>query len=343
MSIIPSPLLSVKDLTVTQVKKPEQRPLVNHISFDIYAGETVCLVGESGSGKTLTSMALMSLLPETLRCNTSHCLFNRHSLLDEKTPYHQIDYGRDIAMIFQDPMSSLNPVMKIGEQIDETLARHQPNLNRRQRLFRAEEVLLLTGIKKPQNILKSYPHQLSGGLCQRVLIAIALSNNPRLIIADEPTTALDVTVQAQVMETLKKACAETGTALLLITHDMGLVAQYSDRVLVMYAGALVEQGKTSSVLEAPAHPYTRALLDSVPDMLSDPDIPLNVIPGEVISLSVQNSGCLFFSRCSYYQDRARCRVEVPALTASEVNLSHRTACHFTQEINTQRPESIDDY
>ncbi|MBU9833579.1 ABC transporter ATP-binding protein [Rahnella sp. L72c] len=330
------PLLSLKGLNVAPLNDLGRGALLSNVSFDIFRGETLCLVGESGSGKTLTALAIMSLLPAGLQKSAGECIFEQKDIFRLSATERQRIYGRDIAIIFQDPMSSLNPVLKVGEQIDESLSRHQPALTSRQRLARAKQVLSMTGIDDPHK-LQAYPHELSGGLCQRIMIAIALANKPSVIIADEPTTALDVTVQAQVMDTLQTACRETGTALVLITHDMGLVGQYADRVMVMYAGKLVEQGNTAAIFQHPLHPYTRALLDCVPRLSDDPERPLLILPGEPHGFYGDRQGCAFISRCLKCNARQICQTEAPRLSASENGGTHHAACHFMNEALASSP------
>nr|WP_283163624.1 ABC transporter ATP-binding protein [Brenneria tiliae] len=329
--------MAVDGLSVARGGADARSPLIHNVSFDVHRGETVCLVGESGSGKTLTALALMSLLPAGLQAVAGQCLFDDRDVLQLPFRQRQRIYGRDIAMIFQDPMSSLNPVLTVGEQIDESLARHQPGWTQRQRQSRAEDVLVMTGIREPRACLRRYPHELSGGLCQRILIAIALANQPRLIIADEPTTALDVTVQAQVMTTLRAACEQMGAALILITHDMGLVGQYADRVMVMYAGRIVEQGTTAAVFQQPRHPYSRALLDSIPRLTDDPNRELTVIPGEPSISSALLPGCAFAPRCPRCRGRQICRTESPSLTLETEATLHWSACHFSEEASAKPP------
>ncbi len=328
----PAPLLDVTGLCLRLATRREAYPVITGVSFSLSAGETLCIVGESGSGKTLTALSLMSLLPKGLSITQGAIVYNGADLLTLDARHRQALYGDEIAMIFQDPMSSLNPVLSVGEQLTESLVRHQPTLTRRQRESRAQQVLSQVGIRDAEVKMRSYPHELSGGLCQRILIALALVNHPRLIIADEPTTALDVTVQAQVMATLRDACANTGAALLLITHDMGLVAQHADRVAVMYAGRIVEQGPVSQVFSAPLHPYTRALLNSIPHLTSDVDRELEAIAGEPPVFSRLPAGCAFRPRCRRCRDRSLCASAIPPLRATAGDPAHTCACHFADEL-----------
>ncbi|HEY0207997.1 ABC transporter ATP-binding protein [Acerihabitans sp.] len=329
----PPPLLEVEGLCVDLATGRERHRAVDTISFSVERGETLCIVGESGSGKTLTALALMSLLPAGIQVGAGEMRFNGHDLPARRAGL----YGDEIAMIFQDPMSSLNPVLTIGRQITESIKRHQPSLTRRQRDSRAQEVLSLVGIRDAADKMKRFPHEMSGGLCQRILIAIALVNHPRLIIADEPTTALDVTVQAQVMASMRAACRLTGAALLLITHDMGLVAQYADRVVVMYAGRIVEQGRAKEIFRAPRHPYTRALLGSIPRLDGDVDSPLAAIAGEPPLLSRLPAGCAFRPRCRLCRQRAICADQIPPLRAAGADTTQASACHFADELAAPAP------
>ncbi|WP_413723179.1 ABC transporter ATP-binding protein [Sodalis sp. RH24] len=329
---LPAPLLEVTGLSVDLATGRERCRAIDNISFSVERGETLCIVGESGSGKTLTALALMSLLPAGIEVAAGRMRFDGRDLPAPEAGRGAGPYGDEIAMIFQDPMSSLNPVLTIGRQITESIRRHQPSLTRRQRADRAEEVLALVGIRDAADKMKRYPHEMSGGLCQRILIAIALVNHPRLIIADEPTTALDVTVQAQVMASMRAACRLTGAALLLITHDMGLVAQYADRVLVMYAGRIVEQGRAGRIFRAPRHPYTRALLGSIPRLDDDVDRILAAIKGEPPLISRLPAGCAFRPRCQLCRQRPICAGQIPPLRADGADPAHASACHFAHEL-----------
>ncbi|WP_213989447.1 ABC transporter ATP-binding protein [Sodalis sp. dw_96] len=328
-----APLLDVKGLNIQIERKGGNRRIVTDVSFTVARGETLCIVGESGSGKTLTALSLMSLLPPRVSVTGGGILFNGRDLLTLDSHSRERLNGDEIAMIFQDPMSSLNPVMTVGRQLTESLSRHQPSLTRAQRESRAEQALALAGISRGADIMHRHPHQLSGGMCQRVLIAIALVNHPRLIIADEPTTALDVTVQAQVMKSMRAACEQTGAALLLITHDMQLVAQYAHRVAVMYAGRIVEQGQVHNVFRSPRHPYTRALLGSIPGLDTDVEGDLEAIAGEPPDFARLPSGCAFRPRCGLCANRTRCATEVPLLRAGQQTPDHLSACHFADELS----------
>lgn len=323
-----TPLLAINALNVQVATENGQRPVVRDLSLTVARGETLCIVGESGSGKTLTALALMALLPPRVAVTGGEVLFNGRNLLDLDASQRERLNGDEIALIFQDPMSSLNPVLTIGRQIRESLVRHQPRLTGKQREDRA-----LAGIRQGEQIMTRFPHQLSGGLCQRVLIAIALVNHPQLIIADEPTPALDVTVQAQVMKSLRAACEKTGATLLLITHDMTLVARHAHRVAVMYAGRIVEQGEVGAVFRSPQHPYTRALLNSIPHLDTDIDKDLEAIAGEPPDFGRLPTGCAFRPRCPLCRNRTPCTAQSPPLRLITRWSDRASACHFAEEMS----------
>ena len=298
-----TPLLSVQDLSVRFVRKGEPEVVaVDGVSFDVEPGEIVGLVGESGCGKSVTSLAIMGLLPgRTPRVSGKVVLdaseadppVDLLTLPDAELRHRR---GRDIGMVFQDPLSSLNPVVQVGVQITEALVRHR-GMDKRD--ARAEAVSLLdrVGIPDPSRRLTSYPHQMSGGMRQRALIAIALACRPRLLIADEPTTALDVTIQAQILELLRDLVAETGTALVMITHDLGVVAGLCDRVNVLYAGRVVERAPRHALFAGPRHPYTSGLISSIPRLDSDPEAELPAISGSVADNLPWDDACAFAPRC----------------------------------------------
>ena len=291
---------------------------VDGVSFTLARGETLALVGESGSGKTLSGLALLRLLPTpgTIDPGSSILLEGRDLLSLTPEPLRQVR-GRKIAMVFQDPMSSLNPVLTVGAQITEAIQAHLP-VSAREARGRAEALLAEVGIADPGQRLRSYPHQLSGGMRQRVMIAIALSAEPELLIADEPTSALDVTVQAQILEILDRLRAARGMAVLLITHDLGIVAGRADRVAVMYAGRIVEQAETGRLFAAPAHPYTRGLFASVPRLTGSRQR-LMPIPGMVPSPAAWPAGCRFRPRCP--QAMERCVDEPPERVVEPAHVS----------------------
>ena len=316
----PRPLLEVEDLSVEFGAKGARLRVVDGVSFQVAAGETVGLVGESGSGKSITALSILRLVPEPPSHRASgRVLFegvDLTALPAERMPDMR---GRDIAMIFQEPMSSLNPVMRIGDQIGEVILLHQ-RLDAGARRARVLELLRLVGIPDPTQRIDAYPHQFSGGMRQRVMIAMALACNPKLLIADEPTTALDVTIQAQVMALLRDLKARLGTAVLLITHDLGIVAESCQRVVVMYAGRVVETGNVRDIFRNPSHPYTRALLQSVP-RLTEPRRRLHQIPGAVPPPGPLRAGCAFHTRCPERLDR--CAAErPPAVTVAAEHHAH---------------------
>jgi peptide/nickel transport system ATP-binding protein len=304
-------LLSVRDLAVTfGLRGQKAVTAVDEVSFDIRPGQHVGLVGESGSGKSVTALAIMGLLPKRGVDIRGAVDYAGRNLLATRQPDMAKLRGRDIAMVFQDPMSSLNPVVTVGTQVEEVIRRHE-NVDKREARDRAEALLRRVGIPDPGRRLREYPHQLSGGMRQRVLIAIALACGPKLLIADEPTTALDVTIQAQVLEVLKELVAETDAALLMITHDLGVVAGLCDQVNVMYSGRIVESTTRGRLFAAPRHPYTGGLLESVPRLDSPRGTPLRPIPGSPTQTIPWTSGCAFAPRCRNKIDR--CTEASPAL------------------------------
>ncbi|MCX5493694.1 ABC transporter ATP-binding protein [Kaistia dalseonensis] len=301
-------LLSVRDLTV---KFPRIEP-VRNLSFDVSEGETLAIVGESGSGKSLTALALMRLLPKAAQITSGRIDFSGRDLLKLDDRSIRSLRGKEIAMIFQEPMTSLNPVLTIGRQITESLRLHE-GLSAKAARLRAIELLDLVRIPAPHKRIDDYPHQLSGGMRQRVMIAIAVACRPRLLIADEPTTALDVTIQAQVLDLLDRLRRELSMALILITHDLGIVTQWADNVVVMYAGRKVEQALPEALFADPLHPYTRGLLNASPRLKDDyhyTDGPLTEIPGSIVS-AIGENGCPFAPRCPIV--RSGCRTRVPDL------------------------------
>lgn len=292
------PLLSVRDLRVTFTRQGE-KPFVavDGVSFDVRPGQTVGLVGESGCGKSVTSLAIMGLLPQRGVTVEGEVLYGGANLLTQSREQMRDRRGRDLGMIFQDPLSSLNPVVPIGLQVTEVLERHK-GLSRKAATPLAREMLEKVGIPDPVRRLKDYPHQLSGGMRQRALIAMALACEPRLLIADEPTTALDVTIQAQILALLKDLVKDTGTALVMITHDLGVVAGLVDRVNVLYAGRIVERGDRHPLFATPRHPYTHGLLASIPRLDGSRGEKLTPIPGSVSDNLPWANACAFAPRCS---------------------------------------------
>ena len=303
------PLLEIDNLTVALFQDGTETPLVRNVSYSIEPGEILALVGESGSGKSVSSLAVMGLLAKSLRVSSGAIRFDGHNLLELSDEEMRKLRGRDISMVFQEPMTSLNPVRSIGAQIIETIEENL-GLSRSQARTRAIELLKEVGVADAERRLKQFPHHFSGGMRQRVMIAIALAADPKLIIADEPTTALDVTIQAQILDLMARICRDYGTALILITHNLGIVARYAQRVNVMYGGRIVESGSARTIYSAPRHPYTEGLLQSVPRLDQDRSIPLKPIQGSPADPFTTISGCRFHPRCPYVMEI--CRSEIPA-------------------------------
>lgn len=310
------PLLAVQGLTtVFDTSSHGRLTAVDDVSFSINTGQSLSIVGESGCGKSVTSLSIMRLIPSPPgKITQGKILFEGKDLLPLSEKEIQQIRGNAISMIFQEPMTSLNPVFKIGEQIAEVVRLHD-GLGKKQALSRAIELLHQVGIPSPAQRAKEFPHQLSGGMRQRVVIAMALACSPQLIIADEPTTALDVTIQGQILDLMHKLAEDTGTALLLITHDLGVVAENADDVLVMYGGRVVEQASTKELFEKPLHPYTQGLMKSIPT-IPKKGTPLrkgmlDTIPGVVAPLYAQPTGCRFHERCKHVFDK--CKLTEPPL------------------------------
>jgi peptide/nickel transport system ATP-binding protein len=324
-------LLSIRDLAVEFRTEDGIVHAVDGISYDVFAGETLGIVGESGSGKSVSTMALLGLIPQPPgRIVSGTATFKGTDLLKLRKKELQRFRGDEVAMVFQDPMTSLNPVLKIGFQLGEAIKTHYPKEPDKEVTARVVDLLRLVGVPNPDSRVNQYPHEFSGGMRQRAMIAMAIANSPSLLIADEPTTALDVTIQAQVLEVLKTVQQETDAATILITHDLGIVAEMCDRVLVMYAGRIVEAGDVDTIFRAPRHPYTVGLLDSLPKLTEDEEW-LRPIPGAPPSLINVPSGCAFHPRCFLSQGRARCREEAPVLQTAE-GVAHSAACHFSDEL-----------
>ena len=326
----PEPLLRVDGLKTHFHTRDGVVRAVDGVSFEVMPGETLAIVGESGCGKSVTAMSILRLLPmPPARIAAGTITFDGRNLLDLSEPEMRAVRGNLISMIFQEPMTSLNPVLTIGQQVAEVLVLHR-GLTQREALAQAAEGLRKVQISEPERRLRQYPHELSGGMRQRVMIAMALACGPRLLIADEPTTALDVTIQAQILVLMRKLGAETGASIILITHDLGVVAEMAQRVIVMYAGRKVEEAGVEALFAHPRHPYTRGLLGSMPHLRStgddlDGDAPperLVEIAGMVPSLKEAMEGCLFAPRCPNATER--CRVEVPPMAAH--GPGHVAAC-----------------
>lgn len=326
------PLLSVHTLRVAFPADGGTARAVDGVSFTIAAGETVCVVGESGCGKSMTALSLLRLVPSPGRIEAgSGIQFDGQDVLALEDRALRAIRGRRMSMIFQEPMTALNPVLTVGDQIAEVVRVHT-NASKREAWDRAVAMLREVGIADPAVRAKEYPHQLSGGMRQRVMIAMALVLEPRLVIADEPTTALDVTIQAQILELLRAQRERTGLALLLITHDLGVVAEMASRVLVMYAGQVVEEAPVDALFAAATHPYTEGLLAAVP-RLDHIDQRLRTIPGTVPPSTDWPTGCRFRTRCIHAFDR--CATEEPVLL--QVGNAHRARCHLVQEPGRRRP------
>ena len=307
-------LLTVQDLAVTFGRRGEEPfTAVDGVSFEVAPGQTVGLVGESGCGKSVTSLAVMGLLPQRGNRVSGKVFFDGVDLLRLSGRAMRDRRGRDLAMIFQDPLSSLNPVVPIGVQVTEVLERHR-GMRRSAAMVQARELLDQVGIPDPTRRLREYPHQLSGGMRQRALIAMALACRPRLLIADEPTTALDVTIQAQILALLRALVTEHGTALIMITHDLGVVAGLCDEVNVLYGGRVVERAGRHEIFAAPRHPYTFGLLGSIPRLDDDSGGRLTPIPGSVADNIPWAGGCAFAPRCA--NEVATCRERSPELSGS---------------------------
>ncbi|QED46324.1 ABC transporter ATP-binding protein [Cytobacillus dafuensis] len=304
-------VLEIEKLKVGIVDDDHKIAIVNGISFHLDKGETLGIVGESGCGKSMTSLSLMGLLPPGVQWLDGDIRAKNLSFKDLKKREWRKVRGKRLAMIFQEPMSSLNPVYTIGKQIMEMVLSHE-NISKGEARVRALNMLKLVGIPRPEQVLDEYPHQLSGGMRQRVMIAIALSCNPEILIADEPTTALDVTIQAQILELMKSLQDQLNMSIILITHDLGVVAEMCDRVIVMYAGEIVEEASTVDLFDIPKHPYTKGLLSSLPNVNEEKEY-LSSIPGVVPAPGKMPIGCRFAPRCALVHDR--CKSDPPLFEA----------------------------
>ena len=323
------PVISVRDLTVSFASEAGTVHAVRGMNFDLYPGKTLGIVGESGSGKSVTSMAIMGLLDKNASVKGS-ITYHGEELLNKSDFEMSEIRGKGIAMVFQDPLSALTPVFSIGDQIKEALVTHNPKMTEQQIHDRSIELMNLVGIPDPEGRLKSFPHEFSGGMRQRVMIAMAIANDPDVIIADEPTTALDVTIQAQVLEVLRKAQRETGAAVIFITHDLGVIAGVADDIVVMYAGRPVEKADVDSIFDHPAMPYTMGLLGAVPRSDRERNSRLVPIPGSPMNLVNMPKGCPFAPRCPLATDI--CHTTEPAMEPVPDRPGQFVACHRTQEI-----------
>ena len=337
-----SPILQIKDLRTFFDTRDGTVRAVNGVSLEVYAGETLCIVGESGCGKSVTAMTILGLLPKPpARIESGEILFQGTDLLKLEEQDMQAIRGNEISMIFQEPMTSLNPVLTIGRQISEVISLHQGVSDRVAR-DRAIEMLDRVRVPDAHQRVTEYPHQLSGGMRQRAMIAMALSCNPKILIADEPSTALDVTIQAQILDLMRELRDDFGTSIILITHDLGVVAEMGERVLVMYAGRKVEEASVEELFHYPLHPYSEGLMTSIPrlneSLAEDGDrVRLQEIPGMVPSLIEEIPGCLFAPRCSYASEQ--CVAESPRL--AEHRKQHHAACwesgNFANRLESSTP------
>ncbi len=320
-------LLKVDDLSVSFKTKRGYAAAVRNLSFSVHPGESVAIVGESGSGKSVSALALLGLLPRSAKISGS-AVFEGEELIGMGPKDLRSIRGNRVSMIFQDPMTAFNPVFTIGDQVGEIITTHDSSVSKKDARSRAVDLLSLVGIPNANRRVDQYPHEYSGGMRQRAMIAMAIANNPTLLIADEPTTALDVTIQAQVMETLAEAQAETGAAMVLITHDLGLVAGVADRVQVMYGGRIFERGETRDLYYRPMNPYTRGLLQSIPRLDGDREHRLAPIPGTPPSILRMPTGCAFQTRCVF-------RTDICAEKPAELELvgnDHWSRCHNTSTL-----------
>ena len=323
--------LDVRNLKVSFSTPQGNFLAVNGINFQLHSGETLALVGESGCGKTVSALSILRLLPEPpAKITSGEIIFAGRDLLSLNAKQLREIRGNKIAMIFQDPMTSLNPVLTVGEQLIETLLRHK-SLNKKEVLKISAQLLGKVELPSPEEKLKQYPHQLSGGMRQRVMIAMALACEPKILIADEPTTALDVLIQAQILELLENLKKETGMSMLLITHDLGVVTEIAERVMVMYAGEGVETGATKDLLDSPHHPYTKGLISSRPHLGStrEKGQRLTEISGSVPTPHQRPTGCAFHPRCDWSTEQ--CKTKKPLL--QNTNQNRQFSCHL-------QPESI---
>jgi oligopeptide/dipeptide ABC transporter ATP-binding protein len=332
----PAPVLEVESLTIEFRSKRRTLRAVDDVSFSLPQGESLAIVGESGSGKSSVALALLGLTEVTGGhvCGGSVKL-DGHDILAGSEAERDAARGNTISLVFQNPMRSFNPIITVGVHLAEVLRAHTPGMSKKDARDRSVELLRRVGVSSPAERLDSLPGEFSGGMLQRAMIAIAVANQPRVIVADEPTTALDVTVQAQILELFQEMVAETGASLILISHDLRLVESVADRFLVMYAGRIVEAGPTGGMFQNPRHPYTRALLLSRPSIsFSERFERFPVIPGVAVSAGEVGGGCSFQPRCALSGGRELCREIEPALMS--VGADHLSACHFHEELDSGR-------
>ena len=326
------PILSIRNLTVEFNTEDGVVHAVTDVSYDLAPGEVLGIVGESGSGKSVSMLSVLGLIPAPPgKIVSGEAVYKGEDLLKMPKGKLREIRGGEMAMIFQDPMTSLNPVLTIGNQISEAIQTHNPRTSDDAARERTIHLLELAGVSFAERRFDQYPHEFSGGMRQRAMIAMAIANDPSVLIADEPTTALDVTIQAQIVEVLKTAQRETNASTILITHDLGLIAELADRVVVMYAGRVVELGDVYTIFNSPRHPYTVGLMTSLARVDMDQEW-LEPIPGQPPSLITPPPGCAFHPRCTLSQGRARCRTEVPELRSFSDGTLHLSACHFAEEL-----------
>mgnify|MGYP001434146005 CR=1 FL=1 len=331
------PVLEIRELSTSFLTDDGEIPAIDHISFKLYPGEIVGIVGESGCGKSVTSLSIMGLLPKPQgKIVSGQILLNGEDLVKASEKRMLEVRGNEIAMIFQEPMTSLNPLFTIGNQLIEALKTHK-KVTKKKAFEKAVEMLRLVGMPDAEKLMRRFPHELSGGMRQRVMIAMALICNPKVLIADEPTTALDVTIQAQILKLMKDINKELQTAILFITHDLGVVASLCERVIVMYAGKIVEEGDVRTIFKNPKHPYTIGLLNSIPDIRLKKER-LHSIPGSVPKAGSIKQGCRFYGRCENRMDR--CQWEEPPYFA--VTYEHSVRCWLSEKggADHERPAFI---
>ena len=320
-------ILQVENLTTSFLTSNGEVQAVRGVSFSVGKGEILGIVGESGSGKSVTSMSILRLLADTARIKDGSILFEGEDLTKVSKKKLREIRGNKISMIFQDPMSSLNPLIPVGKQVSEMIKIHHPKMGKEERKAQVMELFAKVRIPEPEKRYHSFPHEFFGGMRQRVMIAMALANKPELLIADEPTTALDVTIQDQILRQLRDLDKEYGASIIFITHDLGVVAELCDRVLVMYGGLIMEEARIEDIFERPGHPYTMGLLHSIPDVEQEKSERLEPIPGSPPDMTNPPAGCPFAPRCSYA--RKVCAGSLPDFV--EVGEGHRTRCFLQYE------------